>query len=59
MKFKYIVPLITFLIPTIIITAFLFYHDPPAPILMGGFVLLLIGVCGSYFMGIQKVLKDK
>jgi hypothetical protein len=60
MKFKLFMPLLTFIIPTIIITAALFYFtEPPPPIQLGGLVLLLVGACGTYYMGIKKAIEDK
>jgi len=58
LKFKYFVPLITLIVPTLIITAILFTIDPPSFLTIGGFVILIISTCGTYFMGIKAVLKD-
>ena len=55
MKFKYFVPLITFIVPTIIITTLLFWFtEPPPPIQLIGLVILLIAACGTYVMGINE-----
>ncbi len=59
MKFKYFIPLLTFIIPTVIISAILFIvTEPPPPIQLAGFVILLIAACGTYVMGVRGVLKD-
>lgn len=59
-KFKFFVPLLIFLISTIILSAVLFIvTEPPPPILLGGLVVLLIGACFSYYSGIKEVLKEK
>ncbi len=58
MKFNYFFPLITFLIPTIIITTVLFIYIPPEPIMLVGFIILLIAASSTYLMGIKAVIKD-
>ncbi len=60
MKFKFFVPLITFIIPTIVITTILFMvTEPPPPIQLVGLVILLISACATYVMGINTVVKDQ
>jgi|GEM_PF-2462203 len=59
MKFKYFIPLISFMIPTIVISTILFVIDaPPPPVQLGGFIVLLIAVCGTYYLGLKKVFDD-
>ena len=58
MKLKFFVPLIGFVVPTLIITAVLFYLEPPHISQKIGFGILMIAVCGTYYMGIKGVLDD-
>ena len=57
-KMKYYTPLIIFLIPTIIISIFLFIFTTADVITIIGFIILLIGACGSYYMGLKAVYDD-
>ncbi|NHI94846.1 MAG: hypothetical protein EAX96_20320 [Candidatus Lokiarchaeota archaeon] len=57
-KLKYFTPLIIFLIPTIIISIFLFLYTQAEIITIIGFIILLIGACGSYYMGLKSVYDD-
>lgn len=60
MKFKFFVPLITFIIPTIIITTVLFVvTEPPPPIQLVGLIILLISACVTYVLGVKSVIKDQ
>jgi hypothetical protein len=60
MKLKYLIPMLTWLIPTIIISLVMFKLDAPlTPTQNIGFAALLISACVTYFVGIQLVLKDK
>jgi hypothetical protein len=58
MKFKFFVPLIGFIVPTILITLILFTLEPPHISQRIGFIFLVLGACGSYYLGIKSVLAD-
>lgn len=59
LKFKYFIPLVLFIIPTIIITTLLFIFDaPPSPAQLIGFIILLIAACITYYMGLKRLLDD-
>ena len=58
LKFKYFVPLLTFLIPTIIITPIIWIFETPGFITIIGFTALIISVVVTYYMGIRAVIKD-
>ena len=58
MKIKYFIPLVLFIIPTLIASAVMW---PPAAMqvrLIGGFILMLLSMIGTYFSGIRAVLND-
>ncbi len=60
MKTKYLLPLIGWLVPTIIISLIMFKYD--APLTQSqyiGFSALLISACITYIAGIKLVLKEK
>lgn len=59
MKFKYFAPLIAFAVPTVVITAVMFALAPPHISQRIGFLFLMAGACGSYYLGIRSVLTDK
>ncbi len=60
MKFKYILPLLIWLIPTIIISLIMFKYDAPLTNAQYiGFAALLISACLTYITGIRLVEKDK
>jgi hypothetical protein len=59
MKFKFFVPLIGFIVPTIVITLILFTLEPPHISQRIGFIFLVLGACGSYYLGVKNVLDDK
>jgi hypothetical protein len=59
MKLKYFVPLIGFAVPTVVITAVMFTLAPPHISQRIGFLFLMAGVCGSYYLGIRSVLADR
>lgn len=60
MKIKYLLPLLGWLIPTIVISLIMFKYD--APLTQSqyiGFTALLISACITYIAGIKLVLKEK
>lgn len=60
MKFKYLAPIIGWVVPTIVISLIMFKLDAPlTPTQNIGFAALLISACITYVVGIQLVLKDK
>lgn len=58
LKFKYFISLLTFLIPTLIITPIVWMFEAPGVLTIIGFTTLIIGVVLSYYMGIRGVIKD-
>jgi hypothetical protein len=57
---SYFMPLIGWLIPTIVISLIMFELDAPlTPSQNIGFVALLISSCVTYYVGIRMVLKNK
>jgi hypothetical protein len=56
--FNHIKPLLIFIIPTLVITAILFYFDTPSITIIIGFCVLLAAACLTYFLGIHGVLKE-
>jgi hypothetical protein len=60
MKLKYHVPLLGFLIPTLVISTlmFVFRECPPIDQFIG-FYACVIGATITYYVGIHMVLKDK
>ena len=58
LKKKYFNPLIIFLIPTIIISIFLFIFTQAHIVTIIGFIILLIGACISYYLGLKAVYDD-
>ncbi|MCB0502931.1 MAG: hypothetical protein KDD32_09610 [Bacteroidetes bacterium] len=60
MKIKYLLPMITWVIPTIIISLIMFKLDAPlTPTQNIGFAALLISACITYVVGIRIVMNDK
>jgi hypothetical protein len=60
MKFKYLLPLLAWLIPTVIISLVMFKYDAPLTNSQYiGFTALLISACLTYITGIRIVQKDK
>ncbi len=60
MKIKYLTPLITWLLPTILISLIMFKVDAPLTKTQNiGFAALLISACVTYIIGVQLALKDK
>jgi hypothetical protein len=60
MKFKYIAPLLLWLVPTVIISLIMFKYDAPLTNAQYiGFTALLISACVTYITGIRLVQKDK
>lgn len=60
MKIKYLLPLLGWLIPTIVISLIMFKYD--APLTQSqyiGFTALLVSACITYIAGIKLVLKEK
>jgi amino acid transporter len=55
MKFKYFIPLISFLIPTIIMTIFMI---PGELSIIIEFSICLLFFCVIYFLGIRGVIRD-
>jgi hypothetical protein len=61
MKFKYTVPLIAFVLPTLVIGyGFVIPNSPIAGFndLTIGFATTVLGACFAYFTGIHLVMKD-
>ena len=61
MKFKYTVPLLAFVVPTLVIGyGFVNPHSPIAGLneLTVGFGTTVLGACLTYFAGIHLVMKD-
>ena len=59
MKIKYFIPLLLFIIPTVIISAIMW---PPAAMqakLIGGFAVMILSMAMTYFFGIRAVLIDR
>lgn len=60
MKLKYLLPLITWVIPTIVVSLVMFKLDAPlTPTQNIGFAALLISACITYVVGVKIVMKDK
>jgi hypothetical protein len=60
MKFKYMLPLITWIVPTVVISIIMFKVDAPLTKAQSyGFIALLISACITYYVGVWQVLKDK
>ena len=60
MKFKYHIPLLGFLVPTLVISTLMFIYRacPPMDQLVG-FYACVIGAAVTYYLGIRTVLKDR
>ena len=61
MKLRYLVPLIVFVVPTVVIGyGFMIPNSPIAGLnrLTVGFGTTLLGACLTYLAGIQMVMKD-
>ncbi|MBA7515876.1 hypothetical protein ES705_07921 [subsurface metagenome] len=58
-KFKQFIPLITFVVPSIIISIIMFVLMKTEWTMIVGFVVLLLSACFTYFMGIRGVLKEQ
>lgn len=56
---KQFMPLLTFVVPSIIISTILFIFLPTEWYLIVGFVVLLVMASFSYYMGIKGVLNEK
>lgn len=60
MKLKYLLPLIGWLLPTVIISLVMFKLDAPLTETQNyGFAALLVSACITYVTGIKLVMKDK
>lgn len=60
MKFKYILPLLGWLIPTVVISLVMFKLDAPLTETQNyGFIALLVSACLTYLTGVKLVLGDK
>lgn len=59
MKRKYFIPLLCFLIPTIIGSIVLWPESITGIFFVGGYVVMLISVVIIYVAGIRMVLRDK
>ena len=59
MKLKYFIPLITWLLPTIVISLIMFRTDPLSKTQNIGFIALLVSACITYATGVKLVLKEK
>ena len=60
MKFNYLLPLIGWIVPTVIISVIMFKIDAPLTrAQLIGFIALLISACATYVVGIRLVMKDK
>lgn len=60
MKTKYLLPLIGWLVPTLIISLLMFKYDAPLTQAQYiGFTALLLSACITYIVGIRVVLQDK
>jgi hypothetical protein len=60
MKTKFFLPLIGWLVPTVIISLIMFKYDAPLTQAQYiGFTALLISACITYITGIKLVQKDK
>ncbi len=60
MKFKYWLPFITWVVPTIIITIILGMVDAPLTQAQTiGFTALVLSAGITYYLGIRQALKDK
>lgn len=60
MKFKYLIPLLTWLIPTVVISLVMFKLDAPLTEAQNyGFIALLVSACITYYTGIKLTLNDK
>ncbi len=55
---KHFKALLIFVVPTLIITAVLFTLEPPTTAIFIGFIVLFVGACLTYFLGIRGVLKE-
>ena len=58
LKFKYFIPLIMFVVPTLIITAFVFSIEAPGTLTLLGYANLIISVIVTYYLGLRSVIKD-
>ncbi|HOS96023.1 MAG TPA: hypothetical protein PLR71_01035 [Deltaproteobacteria bacterium] len=60
MKLRYHLPLIGFLVPTLVISTLMFiYRERPPMDQLIGFYVCVIGATITYYVGIHTVLKDK
>lgn len=60
MKLKYLLPLISWIVPTIIISLVMFKLDAPLTTTQNyGFTALLVSACITYIIGVKIALKDQ
>jgi len=59
LKLKHFHSLFLFVVPSIIISVILFIVEPPSTTILIGFIVLLVTACGTYYLGIRGVLKEK
>jgi hypothetical protein len=57
-KIKYFIPLVLFIVPTIIGSIVLWPPEAIQASLIGGFTVMLLSMIMTYVYGIQSVLKD-
>lgn len=58
LKRKYFLPLIIFIILTLIITAKISNFEPPGILTIIGYIILIIVIVGTYYQGIKTIIKD-
>jgi hypothetical protein len=58
MKIKYFIPLVLFIVPTVIISAIMWPSAAMQVELIGGFLIMILSMVMTYFYGIRAVLKD-
>ena len=58
LKFKYFIPLIMLIVPTLIITPIVWSLEPPGILTVLGFTSLIISVVVTYYLGLKAVIKD-
>ncbi len=60
MKFKHVVPLITWVVPTVVISSIMFKLDAPlTPTQNIGFIALIVSACITYFVGVKLAMKKE
>lgn len=60
MKYKLFLPLIAWVVPTVVISLIMFKLDAPLTEAQNyGFITLLVSACITYGVGIRQALKEK